>query len=176
MAKSPKRKEYLKDYKQGSDGRYTYSGKTYGFDGDESERKKSYLTLTAMTVVLLAGIIGSGCIDAAGANGAYYVIVPFIGEVCAFFALAWNMSKLLFEGERIRGYIFETANNRIPPALLILMFFALFGMAASVLYLASHGFEGKMLKAILYIVLKGFNAVLAFIVKKYYNNLSWKIL
>ena len=175
MAKSPKRKEYLKDYKQGADGKYTYSGKTYSFDGNESERKRTYIILVALVLVLLAGIVGSGCIDAAGANGAYYVIIPLIGEVSAFFALAWNLSKLLFEGEKIRGYIFEIANNRIPPAALIIMFFALFGLAASVLYLIFHGFEGKMLKAILYVISKGFNAALAFIVKKYYNSINWKV-
>ena len=174
MAKSPKRKEYLSDYKLDDKGKYRYSGKNYCFDGSEEERRRAYITLLLLSLVLLSGIVGSGCIDAAGANGAFYVIIPLIGEVSAFFAYGWNLSKLMFEGSRIRGYIFETADNRIPPACLILMFFAIFGMASSGLYVIFNGFEGKALKAFLYISLKGFNAVLAFIVKKYYNTLKWR--
>jgi hypothetical protein len=40
MAKSPKRKDYLKDYKQGESGKYEYSGKSYIYDGTREERKK----------------------------------------------------------------------------------------------------------------------------------------
>ena len=174
MAKSPKRKDYLKDYKQGASGKYEYSGLSYAFDGTGEERKKAYLTLVGITVLMSASVIGSGLIDAAGMVNTYYVIVPFIGEVCALFALWWNLSKLLLEGEKIRGYIFETVNNKIHPATLIMVFFAVLGLVMSVVFMAFNGFEGKMLKCILYLFLKALNAVLAFFVNKYYNKLKWK--
>ncbi|MBR6472817.1 MAG: hypothetical protein IKS99_03685 [Firmicutes bacterium] len=176
MAKSPKRKEYLQDYKQGADGRYAYSGKNYSFDGTDSERKKAYRNLVILAVLLLASIVCSGLNNAPCAIKAYYVIIPLVGEVCAFFALARNLSKILIEGADIRGYIFETANNRIPPAALILMFFAIFGILAAGLYLLGHGFEGQMTKSLLYLLSKACNALLAFCFKNYYNSLGWKVI
>lgn len=173
MAKSPKRKEYLKDYVRGENGKYSYSGKVYLFYGTESERKSAYARLLILAAVLLASIVASGLIDAPCAIRAFYVIVPFIGEVCAFFALAWYLSKILLEGKELRGYVFETANNRIEPAATILMFFAAFGIAAAGLYLIFHGFEGEMFKSLFYLVLKGCNGILAFCFKKYYNKLQW---
>ena len=176
MAKSPKRKEYLKDYKQGADGSFKYSGKNYRFAGTEQERRAAYRNLILLAALLLASVAVSGLNDAPCAIRAFYVIIPFIGEVCAFFALAWNLSKLIMEGREIRGYIFEIADNRIPPAALILMFFAVFGILAAGIYLVSNGFEGEVLKSILYLVFKGLNAVLAFCFKKYYNTLKWTVI
>ncbi|MBQ6608341.1 MAG: hypothetical protein IJH69_04475 [Firmicutes bacterium] len=176
MAKSPKRKDYLKEYKQGESGKYEYGGISYTFDGTPEERKKAYLTLTGIAVLLTASVIGSGLIDAAGMVNTFYVIVPFIGEVCALFAIWWNLSKLLMEGEKIRGYIFESVNNKVDPATLILIFFAVLGLAMSVVFQVTNGFEGKMLKCFLYLFTKALNAVLAFLMKKYYNTLKWKVL
>ena len=76
----------------------------------------------------------------------------------------------------MRGYIFENVNNKIPPACIIMVFFAVLGLAMSVVFQISNGFEGKMLKCILYLLLKALNAILAFLMKKYYNNLQWKVL
>ena len=176
MAKSPKRKDYLKDYTRGSDGRYSYGGKNYKFDGTEQERLEAYKKMIALAVLLIASVILSGCIDAAGATGAFYVILPLVGEICALFALVWYMSKLIMEGREIRGYIFETANNRIPPAAQIIIIFALTGLGMSAIYLIFNGFEGKLLKSLLYLFSKGLNAVLAFYFKKYYNTLRWRIM
>jgi hypothetical protein len=80
------------------------------------------------------------------------------------------------EGEKVRGYIFENVNNKIQPACIIMVFFAVLGLAMSVVFQISAGFEGKMLKCILYLLLKVLNAILAFLMKKYYNNLQWKVL
>ena len=176
MAKSPKRKEYLKDYQQGADGKYTYSGKTYGLSGTDEDRKKSYLILVVIVAALTASVIGSGLIDAAGMVNTFYVIIPFIGEVCALFALWWYLAHLMMEGPKVRGYVFEKANGRIPPAALILIFFAVCGLVMSAVFQLFNGFEGKMMKCILYLVLKALNAGLAFLFRKYYNNLEWKVL
>ncbi len=176
MAKSPRKKDYLKDYKQGASGKYEYGGISYTFDGTPEERKKAYFTLAGIAVLLSASVIGSGLIDAAGMVNTFYVIVPFIGEVCALFAIWWNLSKLLMEGEKIRGYIFESVNNKVDPAALILVFFAVCGLAMSVIFQITNGFEGKMLKCFLYLFTKVLNAILAFLFKKYYNNLEWKVL
>ena len=175
MAKSPRKKDYLKDYSKGTSGKYEYRGISYTFDGTPEERRKAYLILTGLMILLTASVAGSGLIDAAGMVNTYYVIVPYIGEVCALFALWWNISKLLLEGEKIRGYILETVNNRVDPAAIILIFFAVLGLAMSVVFQATNGFEGKMLKCFLYLFTKALNAVLAFSIKKYYNILEWKV-
>ena len=176
MAKSPKRKDYLKDYTQGSDGKYSYGGKTYHMACGDQERKKTTLNLVLLALLLLASIVTSGMSDADCAIGSFYVIIPLIGEVCAYFALAWYLVKLLMEGKEIRGYIFETANNRIPPSCIILIFFAALGFGTSALYLIFHGTGGETLKSVLYLALKVLNGVLAFCMKKYYNTIQWSIL
>ena len=176
MAKSPKRKDYLKDYTQGSDGKYSYGGKSYSMACSDQERKKTCLNLVLLAVLLLASVVASGLSDARCAIGSFYVIIPFIGEVSALFALAWYLVKLLMEGKEIRGYIFETANNRIPPSCIIMIFFSALAFGTSALYLAFNGFGGEALKSMLYLALKVLNGVLAFCIKKYYNTIQWSVL
>ena len=176
MAKSPKRKDYLKDYKQSDSGKYEYSGKSYTFAGTPEERKKAYAILYGLTVLLTASVVGSGLIDAAGMVNTFYVIVPYIGEICALFALWWNLSKLLMEGEKIRGYIHESVKAKVDPAAIIMVFFAVCGLVMSALFQLTNGFEDKMIKCLFYLLLKALNAVLAFLIRKYYNSLEWKVL
>lgn len=176
MAKSPKRKDYLKDYRQGDSGKYEYSGKSYTLDAGPEERKRSYAGLICILALMTTSVIGSGLIDAAGMVNTFYVIVPYIGEVCVLFAFWWNLSKLLMEGEKVRGYIFEGVNNKVHPMSILMIFFAVLGFVMSLVFQITNGFEDKIFKCILYLILKAGNAILAFLIEKYYNRLKWKVL
>ena len=87
-------KRKFRDIKQEADGSFSFDGKTYCLADGDAGVKSTRLRLTGGIVLLAACVIGSGCIDAAGASDAAYVILPFIGEVSALFVLCWNMAKL----------------------------------------------------------------------------------
>ena len=175
MAKLPKRKEYLNDFKKSDDGSYYYGGKYYEFSGDERAFKKSLILLIILIALLITIIIGSGCVSAGGMKNAFYVIMPYILEVSALFALCWYSFKMLSHGKAIKEYVYKSAHPKIPVIALILAGFSAIGLICSVIFTLINGNEGKPFEAILYPALKAVTALIAFIFNRSFKNLSWEI-
>ena len=151
MARKDKQKERFKDIIQDPEGNFVYTGETFRPAGDIS---KTCMMFIAGLLILGAVIIGSGCIDAAGANKAFYVILPFIGEAAALFALCWNMVKVIAGGDSVRKYVLDHAKERVPGACRMLSVFAGLGLILSSVYIMRNGTDGDTVKSILYLVLK----------------------
>ncbi len=166
-------REYLNDFAANDSGGYSYTGKRYTVDRHFAFYGDVYRKLLTGGIVMLMISIGSGMIDAAGATGAFYVIIPFIGEVSALFAILWNVSRLISQGEEVKEYAFKKTNLWIPAGATMLMFFAMTGLLMSAAYIITHGFEDKVFKCVLYLALKTVTAFLAFEYKKYYNTVQW---
>lgn len=172
MTHKDKLKEKYNDIIQDTEGNYIYTGETLKASPDPG---KTRLLLAGWLLTLAALIIGSGCIDAAGADSAFYVIMPYIGEVAALFALTWNAVKIVAGGEKIRKYVLNTAKERIPGACRILTIFASLGLVLSALFLLRNGMEGQTAKSILYLVLKLLTAITAEYYNKLFRSIDWII-
>lgn len=170
MARKDRLKERYKDIIQDTAGNLIYTGESFRIAGDSS---KVRAVLIIWLLVIAALVIGSGCIDAAGANSAFYVILPFIGEAAALFALAWNAVKVIYGRDSVRKYVLDAANERIPGACRILAVFAGLGMILSAVYLMKHGMEGETFKSVLYPVLKLAAAAAAEYYRRIYTSVEW---
>ena len=166
-------REYLNDFVQDDKGGYSYTGKRYTVDRHYAYYGDVYRKLLIGAVIMAVFSVASGMIDAAGANGAFYVIIPFIGEISALFAIFWNVVKLMSQGEEVKEYAFKKTNTWIPGGAAVLMYFALTGLVMSAVYIITHGFEEKVFKCVLYLALKTVTGFLAFEYKKYYNTVEW---
>ena len=164
-----RRDKRLRDIQLDAQGNPVYTGAVFRIAGDEG---KTRLYLGLGLAALAAVVIGSGCIDAAGATNSFYVILPFIGEVCALFALCWQAVKIIAGREGVRQYVYDTAKGVIPGACRVLTVFALFGLVASGCYLWSHGF-GQTVKSVAYLVLKILAAAGAERYGRAYKGLEW---
>ncbi len=169
-----KRWEYLNDYKKDSGGRYVYTGGYYTFSGTGEERKKAYAVLTALLVMISAVVIGSGCINAAGMSNTFYVIIPYIFEVAALFALVWNSVKLLKSGKNIKEYNFSSAMKYISPASVMLAVFAAAGLICSAVFIILNGFDGGTFRCVLYLAAKAADVTLGLIFRKQFLNYKWE--
>ena len=164
-----RRDKKLRDIQLDAQGNPVYIGKTYRISGDD---RRTRLHLGLGLAALAAVVIGSGCIDAAGTTNSFYVILPFIGEVCALFALCWQAVKIIAGREGVRQYVHDAARGMIPGACRVLTVFALFGLAASGWYLWRHGL-GQAAKSIAYLVLKVLAAAGAERCGRAFRDLEW---
>ena len=172
MSKKERQKERLRDIHQDTEGNLIYTGEIYTVTGDVNAFRCRF---TAGQVIILAMVISSGCIDAAGANNSFYVILPYIGEAIAVFILAWNSVRTIYAADRIRRYTLDACRTRIPGACRMLAIFAAAGMILSIVYMARNGMGNQPMKAVMYPVLKLVTTVAAEIYKKYYNGLEWEL-
>ena len=171
MRRADRRNKRLADIVQDASGNPVYVGETFRLVRDAKGQK---LRFGALLAALAACVIGSGCIDAAGANNAFYVILPLIGEVSALFALCWNAVKVLAAREGLRKYTYESVSRVIPGACRVLSIFALFGLAASGSYLLRFGLGAQPVKSVAYPALKLLAAALAERCGRFYRGMEWE--
>lgn len=167
-----KKKSYLKDFSEDARGEFHYTGGMLGFAGCKEEYRKAFCVLAGSMLALTAVILGSGFIDAESAHGSFYIILPYIGEVSAAFALIWNMVKILSSGRRIRSYVYESAVPKIGPACLILAFFAAAGAGLSGFFVLQQG-TADPAGSILYIALKILALGIALFIRKVFSGMRW---
>ena len=171
MGKISRREKKLRDIRLDERGSAVYTGAICRIAGDGG-RVRRHLAMGLLA--LAAAVIGSGCIDAAGATNSFYVILPFLGEVCALFALCWNAVKVIAGRDGVRAYVHEAAEKTIPGACRILTVFALFGLAASGYYLLRNGMDGQSAKSVAYLVLKVLAAAGAERYARAWRALDWE--
>ena len=167
-----RKKSFLKDIRE-EDGRFVYTGDVFRLvrkDGKPGAVR--LLVVGALPAAAL--VILSGCLDTAGAADAFYVILPYIGEVCALFVLIWNLLKLAMEKEHIRAFVRDAVLGRIPGAVRLLALFALIGCGMSAVYLLRSGLGDEAVKSIAYPALKGMTCVMAVIYDKLFRSAIWE--
>ena len=169
-----RREAKLKDIMQDAGGNIVYTGDLWRISEDGGPGPGRRTMLIAGLALLPVIVIGSGFIDAKNATGAFYVVLPFIGEVSALFGLAWNAVKVLLPGSGVRTYELQQASERIPAACTILMIFALTGLALSVLYLALNGAGDDMADGIAYLMLKLASAAIAGWYRRLFKTTAWE--
>ncbi|MBQ3290779.1 MAG: hypothetical protein IJH43_00205 [Mogibacterium sp.] len=166
-----RQKERFRDIMQDTEGNVIYTGAMHRIAGEEGHSAR--VRMLVLLVITAAIVISSGCIDAGGAMGAFYVIFPYIGEVSSLFALAWSASKLFVPAE-IRTYVLNQSGEKIPGACRMLSIFAIAGLILSAVYLMRNGMGGEPAKNILYLGLKLMAALAAELFRKQYSVLKWE--
>ena len=171
-----RREERLRDITQDSSGKMVYTGDLWRIadtDGPGSALRQRMLLIAGLAALALI-VLGSGCIDAKNAMGAFYVVLPFIGEVSALFGLVWSAVKLIRTGDGIRTYVLEHARPRIPAACRILTVFAAAGFVLSAVYLAVNGIGETPADSISYLLLKFAAAVIAEWYRRLFLSTEWE--
>ena len=167
-----RRENRLKDIVQDVSGNVVYTGELWRISGEDSRKQK--LKLAGGLAVLILTVIGSGCIDSKNAMGAFYVVLPYIGEVSALFGLAWNAVKLIFPSEGVRTYVLDHVKQRVPAACRILTMFAVAGLVLSGVYLLRNGAGENPADSIAYLMLKFAAAILAEWYRRSFISIDWE--
>ncbi len=162
-----KRDERFKDIIRGADGKPIYTGDLYQINPGHT---RSTFVIDLLIVSLC--VVGSGFIDSRNAIGSFIIIIPYIVEACALFALVWNSVKVLAPVE-VRAYSLDKASKAIAGASTILAIFAILGGVTSTLYLIKYTNGGEMVKSLLYVALRFCAAYSAKAYGKRYKHAEW---
>ena len=171
-----KREARLREITQDAAGNVIYTGDLWRIAGSEeagSGQRQRIILIAGLAVIALA-VIGSGCIDSKNAMGSFYVVLPYIGEVSALFALLWNAAKVLIPSEGVRTFTLQYVRPRVPGACRVLTVFALAGLLFSGIYMIRHGAGDKTADGIAYLMLKLSAAVLAEWYGRRFASTKWE--
>ena len=169
--KTAKGRKYLDDFKKAPGGEYVWTGKVFIIAGP----RRAVALLAVLSFAAAAAVIGSGCVNAAGLSNTFYVIIPYILEAAAVFALCWQTVKLLLAGEKIKAYIKDSAEKYLPAASVGLTAAAAAGLAASSVYLILNGTGGKPVLCGIYLALKAAGAVTGILARIRFGRFEWLV-
>ena len=167
------RKKILQNIQE-KDGTYQYTGESFRLVAEGEQRVSPLKKLTIFCILTFLVVVFSGTLDTKAAFGAFYVILPYVGEVSALFMLVWNSVRLFYNKESMRGYVLDHIRSRIPGAATALSICALLSMACSLYYLIRYGSGGQLTAGILYLFCQGAAALSALACRNAFRNLKWE--
>ncbi|MCR5781527.1 MAG: hypothetical protein K6G90_02200 [Clostridia bacterium] len=168
--KTSKGRQYLDDFKKAPGGEYVWTGQVFVI----SAPRRATVTLAALSFAAAAAVIGSGCVNAAGMNNSFYVIIPYILEISAVFALCWQTVKLCIAGGKIKAYIKDSAEKYLPAAAMGLIIASVLGFVASTVFIILNGTGGKPALCVVYIGLKSVETGLGIALFRFVKIIGWK--
>ncbi|MBQ7688476.1 MAG: hypothetical protein IJT27_04585 [Clostridia bacterium] len=165
------RRAYLKEYKRSVDGGYVYTGERYAPAGDG---KRSIFSLCVMTAVLLAAVLIGGCVNVTGMRNTFYVILPYIGEAAALFALCWQLVRLVSGGKNVKAYVLNAVKRHLPTASLLVSVFAAAVMLAHTVFLFLDGLNDPVISCVLFYGMHAASLALGLFIRKLFLSLEWR--
>ncbi len=169
-----KNEEQLKEIKLNDSGKYEYTGAYYRID-EELSGANARRNLILMHAALIALVIGSGLSESEAATKAFYVILPYVGEVTSFFILTWAVTSVIYKKDKIRVSAVEGGAGKIIGGATLLAMFAMIGCLMAMIHIIRSGDIGGIAGDIVYPAIKLCTAAVAMRFKKAYLNVHWKI-
>lgn len=140
------------DFARGLDGEYRYTGPLYHYRGGTPYGRRM-ACLGAAVLCLMAAAAAAGCVQAAGMNGCFYVLLPYVGCVAAAVSVVWAAARLAAAGESLREYVYEATVLALPGRAALTAALAAAALAGEGVYLALYGWQGKMPGTLAYLAL-----------------------
>ncbi|MBQ8856512.1 MAG: hypothetical protein IJ024_00055 [Lachnospiraceae bacterium] len=168
------RKAYLNDFHKNEKGDYEYQGILYEWKGEEGTLCREMILLVGIGVVMLAALILAGCVDAPGAINCFYVVLPYTVSFIAGISMVWGMWRLLEGGNPLREYVYKASVEQIPIRAIFTIIGAGAAIVGEIVYLIGHGFQGKSVKSMEFLLLESVVFVLAVILRKRVMVMPWK--
>ena len=145
------RRAYLNDFTTNLQGDYVYQGSHFHYTG-ETPWERQFRRLWGLTLAMAAGLVGGGLLPAAGMNGVFYVVTPYLAGIIAGGSVVWAMAKLRREG-KLRSYVYEASIRKLPTRGKVTAVFAVLAAAGEGLNLLLNGSGGKTAATLGYLAL-----------------------
>lgn len=176
------RRAYLDDIRRGADGRYVYTGVCYAYDEKLNPRAAVIPRLWALTVIILAASIVSGCLSTPFTRDTWYVLAPLGFEIACAGSVTWTVSRISGNGSVMREYVRKQTFGALPRRCAFTLAFAAVGLIASVIGVlvsgtvmtTASGSEDMTVACILYPVLKAAVIACCILLWRYAASVFWK--
>lgn len=167
------RRSHLRNFRQGADGKYVYSGAHYVFRAEYPFGRYSAYVWTASAISFLAAV-ACACIGAPGMRGCAYLIIPYLVELAFAGSIVWAAVRLSEGGARMRDYEYRSAVEPVPGRCIAFIVLAAVGAAAEIVYLILSGNDGRAISAVLFFILKAVEISAALALRNTVRKTQWE--
>ena len=139
MAGKKRRRAYLDDFVQDVDGKFSYAGRHYEFDGDDKERKRSLSLIAGCMIASAALLTALGFMQNEGGSLEALILIPWLLCVLSLAYAAWAFVRILWARNRLREYIYEATAKKMALRSRIVFFVALAAAGCHIVYFCING-------------------------------------
>lgn len=168
------RRNHLQRFQRDLNGNYIYGGDHYRLSPADSfgglMRRLWAMGGGALLLSMLCG-----CIGAAGMQRTFYVLLPYVGELCGAVSLCWAVGSLGGEGPQVRDYVYKRTVLSLPARGLATAVLAGAAMAGEWLFLLLHGAEGRIWGTLGFQAFQGTILALCLLLRRTLGKSIWEL-
>ena len=172
--KTPKRREYLNDFKMNEDGKYQYEGILHSLDETEfSYDKVKKIYLSSILGILLMYII-AGSVRAVGVMNAVFVTLPYVFGFFAAGVLTYKVGSLVFGRYPIRDYDFNSTVLKFKGLVYLVLILTKCTLIGELFYVIKYGIKMYLSGTIVFFACMLGALVISIFFGKFNDKLRWK--
>lgn len=174
VRKTPKRKEYLNDFKLNEEGKYEYKGTLHELDDENMSFKKVKQILITVDLLILCMFIIAGMVQAVGVMNAMYVTMPYVFGFFAIAVLTFKVFMLEFNHYPIRDYDFKATIEKYRSYGIAVVVLILCTLLGELFYIIRYGVTMYVSGTIIFIVCMVIALAVSLHFCKFNLQLKWK--
>lgn len=107
------RRAYLADYVPDVNGEYVYTGDYYTAYTNGKEFKSVLRGLFGLSVLVMAVLVGVGCLSTGTTSGAFYVTLPHVAAIVSAAFCIYDSAVIFKSSGKLRAHQYESAVPRL---------------------------------------------------------------
>ena len=107
-------------------------------------------------------------------RGCAYLIIPYLVELALAGSIVWASFRLSEGGARLRDYVYRCAVESVPRRCIAFLVLAAVGALSETVYLILSGYDGRVISAILFFVLKALEILSALALRDIVRKTQWE--
>ena len=127
-----------------------------------------------MGILMVLLLAAAAWIDAPGATGTFYVVIPVCAALVFGVSILWGLGRLTSGGKVLRAYVYEATVGQLPVRAVLTMVSAGAAVLGELLFLITNGFERKTGKALIFLVMESAVFLLCWIFRQEILKMVWK--
>lgn len=168
------RRAYLNDFHRNVEGQYEYAGERYEYCGDEKSRKRATAGLMGLALLLVALVLGEGCIPVPGLSRTFYVLLPYVMELMGGVSACLAAGSLLVAEYPLREYVYQSTLQKLPFRSGAAALGAGLTLAGETIYLIRNGLGGMTGYVVFFYVLQAAALLTAILLFRSSGKMEWK--
>ena len=174
MIFTKKKSQAVSSIKADENGKYSFVGPHYVFDGDAKSYSAFRTRLIVLTALITALWIVGGILPSAGMLNCFYVIIPyFILLLVSGGMTVWASVRLITAGDHVRDYVFSATVEALPRRSVATLIMAVISLVAEIVFVILNGFDGRLIFTLIEFVVMAAIGAAALLLRKTVKRTGW---
>ena len=111
---------YLDHFRMDADGKYIYTGKRYGFDGEPRKRRIYLASVVLCGLLSLLATVVPECLPPTEISRTPLTLIPWALQLIASLIVSWAICRIFAHASELRAYVYRATVGSLPVKSIVL--------------------------------------------------------